>query len=417
MKWLRIFPIILVLFSCDWSLERVEIQDQIKHRAINLAVGDTSSLVIEGQGFSEAVLADTSIVEVIYSLLSQGVEYSFVAKQAGQTLLALAYDETGSDSYSVLEYIQLVVSDGISLDVYSREDHSINYRDYVSVGDFDRIDSVATLVTGDVGDELWFPVGGASNEALNFMGNRPGETTLLISFFDRESVLITTLLFECHVSIRKITLAEFFTNSGCVNCPEANHYMDNIFGDRSEDMALIRYHVSWTDPNDPMNNYNPTEVRERVIFYGVYLAPSFVLDGTTIGTLDETDWISRVDAATSLPADVYVSPIEVIESTDSLLYLDFELESFGADLGTLDVWSLVLEDSITYAGTNGEILHMQVMRDMTSSSVSGLLEDTAVSHDLTAPYAELRGTSRTIVVYVQDPATKRVLQARRQILD
>jgi len=331
----------------------------------------------------------------------------------------VAYNPDGQE-ISRLHFIHILVSDGILLDVASRQETLISYSDYLTIDELAQLDSVDISIESETGKQIILGDNAQSLNSLSFMGNHPGEATIQINFFDREGGLLNALLFECNVAISKMVMAELFTNSGCVNCPEANHYMDNIYADHADILALVRYHVSWTDPFDPMNNYNPTEVRERVIFYSVFLAPSFVLDGGIVSTLDETDWISRIDAASQVPAPIYISPVDVAESIDSL-FLSFDLESFQEDLGELDVLGMVLEDSVYYPGSNGEEIHMQVMRDMTSVRVSGILSDEEVSLSLKQPSAppsvENPGTSRHLIIYIQDADTRQIIQASTQYLD
>jgi len=418
MRLITALFMVLAIVSCDWVPEEVGITDRVSYLAINLAVGDTSTIEIMGQDFVLENTVDAQVVELIQSEGGGGVTFTLVALTAGQTQLQLSYTEYGPDGqeFTKLHTLHILVSDGILLDVASRSETLIYYSDYLTENELDQLDSVGVTLESESGDQIIFPDGGHDLNYLSFIGNHPGEATIQVNFFDEARGLITGLLFQCHVSIPKVIMAELFTNSGCVNCPEANHYIDNIYAGHSEDMALVRYHVSWTDPHDPMNNYNPTEVRERVIFYGIFLAPSFVLDGSIVSTLDETDWIARIDAASQMEAPVYISPIQVSESADSLM-ISYDLESFQEDLGELDVWSMVLEDSVYYEGSNGEEIHNQVMRDMTSTRVSGILADQEVIQSLKQPAAENVGTSRSLLVYVQRTDTKQVIQAAKRVLN
>ena len=216
-------------------------------------------------------------------------------------------------------------------------------------------------------------------------------------------------------NILKKVLVELFTNSGCVNCPEANLYLDNISAVYADDMNIVRYHVNWTDPNDPMNLYNPTEVLDRVLYYSVFAVPAFVVDGAPSGTLNEADWSGRIAAASNETAQVYISAIDVVESIDSL-HLEFELKTFGVNMTALTAWSLVSEDSIHFLGTNGEDLHMQVMRDMTSTDISALDNSMVIQQSLKKP-ADYGATGpMNLLIYVQGESDKAILQSRAQNL-
>jgi hypothetical protein len=134
-----------------------------------------------------------------------------------------------------------------------------------------------------------------------------------------------------------------------------------------------------------------------------------------VGTLDENDWSTRIITAAEAEAELYVSQIDVIESVDSLL-LEYELSSFGVEYSDLAVWTLVLEDSIEYLGSNGEDLHMDVMRDMTSSRIISLTNSLTIQHSLKKPDDYGFTGPMNLLVFVQSESDKAVLQARKQIL-
>jgi len=164
-----------------------------------------------------------------------------------------------------------------------------------------------------------------------------------------------------------------------------------------------------------MNLYNPGEVENRRAYYNIIAAPGFVLEGTLINSLDEDDWSGRVFNASQEVAPIYIGPVDVLETVDSL-HLEFELNSFTLSLSDLTVWSLVLEDSIEYAGPNGEDLHMDVMRDMTSISLGGINGFKMIQHSLKKPDNYGTAGPMNLMVFIQADSDKSVLQSRKQNL-
>jgi hypothetical protein len=253
------------------------------------------------------------------------------------------------------------------------------------------------------------------NTKLVILGEEPGFVELIIECYDADHNLIEALFYEIELSINKVVLAELFTNTGCVNCPEANHYLDNISVAFPEDFSLVRYHVNWTDPFDPMNLYNPVDVEGRRAYYNIFAAPGLVLDGTLVSSLDEDDWSGRVFNASQDMTPVYISPIDVAESLDSL-HLEFDLNSFSSTVTDITIWSLVLEDSIEYAGSNGETIHMDVMRDMTSNPMGVLSGLSTIQHSLKKPDDYGATGPMNLLVFVQSDLDKAVLQSHKQNL-
>ena len=404
--------LLLALGACEWTPEQVAVFENSSYRSLTLAVGDTTEIILLGNTFLEPQISNPEIVEVLSPEVGG---YAFIGLAAGQVDIVIEYPvlDQNNESGAAVLYVKLIITNGMPLTVFVGEQLDVDLSSYIDSTALSLLDSVDILVTADPGSERLLVNADSQLKQLAFEGLRPGDLDVVVAYFDREGLLLSSLLFECHIAIRKIVLAELFTNTGCVNCPEANHYMDNILVERAANVALVRYHVSWTDPRDPMNLYNPSEVRDRVIYYGIYTAPALVLEGVQVSTLNETDWIGRIDAAAQVTAPIYISPVDLMASADSL-FLSYDLESFGQGLNDLLVWSMVLEDSIFFLGSNGEDVHRQVMRDMTSDPISGILTDLTVHQSLRRPEAFDSGVPMSLIIFIQDPASREILQTRRQ---
>ncbi|NQV14760.1 hypothetical protein HQ531_04820 [bacterium] len=409
-----IFVISILFWSCEWEPDQVEVDVKTSYRILNIAVGDTAKIDIRGIGFDPLEGIDTSIVKVIERIESDSAHYTFIGKVAGQVDLILRYQlelTPNSGLEPATMYLKLTFSNGVPLGIHVGDSLSVDLLDYFDSMTLATIDSMSVSRSGP---NFWVDLD-LNSGIIRIEALSPGINDLLLLPYNIEGQQLTPLLFEVSSSIRKVVLAEMFTNSGCVNCPQANGYLDNIYESYSEDLVVLRYHVNWTDPADPMNLYNPTEVWTRVLYYSAFAAPGFVLDGSLVGTLDEADWIGRVGLAAAGATPLYISPVDFIESSDSL-FINYKLDTFGENLNSVVCWSTVIEDSIEFLGSNGEDIHMQVMRDMEFTLIPEIDSVITIHHSLKKPDDFGSANPMSLLVFVQSESDKMVLQARQTSL-
>jgi hypothetical protein len=79
----------------------------------------------------------------------------------------------------------------------------------------------------------------------------------------------------------RVVLLEDFTNCGCGYCwnfePALNSFVNSHLA--AGDLSVIRVHVSWPDPSDPIYAANPTQQTARKSFYSVTGVPWVQMDG------------------------------------------------------------------------------------------------------------------------------------------
>ena len=67
---------------------------------------------------------------------------------------------------------------------------------------------------------------------------------------------------------QRLVVFEQFTQASCPPCATANPPLNVMLNANSTKVVSIKYQTSWPGV-DPMNAQNPTEVADRVTYYGV----------------------------------------------------------------------------------------------------------------------------------------------------
>lgn len=181
---------------------------------------------------------------------------------------------------------------------------------------------------------------------------------------------------------------------------------------------VIRYHCWWPGSDDPYYNFNITENRARVNYYGADYTPHLYIDGIIDAGSNSGSWGSRFmnesDVWSPLVMRVngtYDSENRTGEFTVSVFA---ELDP-GANNMKLRV--ALIEDRISWRAPNGTTIHNQTMRDMipTAQGVGFTLEqgDTYEYTDTFAVPTPLDPDNCILVAFVQSDANRQVLQAGR----
>lgn len=402
-KLLLLLPVLLMIPSCEWQPTTVTIPAETIFQTVNLVPGDTSVIDMERKISAISEISDPGIVAV--ELTSAG-NIQLIAQSVGESVVSLS-SMTADEQDKGEAYLKVVVTNGIYLQLYMGEEKVLPLSDYLTADQLSKVDSIQSTTTLQV-------IYNGNSETLAILSGLPGEVNLEIVALDNNGVQIAPLVFDTETIIRKRVLAELFTNAGCVNCPAANENLDHLFKNFPDDFSAIRYHVFWTDPNDPMNLYNPSEVEARRVYYGSsFEAPRLFMDGTLESDFSTYTTLSNVvEQKISGGTDIYLSYSDLDISNDSL-FLDISIQNFSSTLGAVNCWTVLTEDSIYYVGTNGETIHNQAMRDMTSSKISSPGSDQILSHSLKLTPDFAVDEVYRLVTFIQDDQTKAI----RQVFD
>jgi len=215
-------------------------------------------------------------------------------------------------------------------------------------------------------------------------------------------------------------LVEVFTNVGCTPCVPVNHVLDEIMHDHSQDITMIRYHWNSPLPIDPMYDYNPADVELRRTMYSVLFCPVVVVNGVHIlngqGPV-ENNANSIVLSEIAQESDMYLGHTYDLSANGDSIIVDLEVRPFNTINDAVKIWAVVVEDSIEYAAFNGELIHMQVMRDLNSSAeFSSLTKDEMYTSRISLLKPEGYSNDNPffyVVSMVQSVQTNKIYQSNR----
>ena len=89
-----------------------------------------------------------------------------------------------------------------------------------------------------------------------------------------------TQLVYVHTNPR-VVFVEEFTNTDCPPCATQNPAFDALLmaNRTAGKVSMVKYHAPWPGPLDPMNNFNPTDVSDRLYYYGSLGLPNALMNG------------------------------------------------------------------------------------------------------------------------------------------
>lgn len=242
----------------------------------------------------------------------------------------------------------------------------------------------------------------------------------------------------------RTVLAEVFTGSGCPPCVAADLAFDAMLERYSrKDLVVIMYHLHIPLP-DPMTNPS-TEARSK--FYEVRSVPSYLLDGESNrggGSRDATqgfyDRINpTIEQRLETAAEARLTFSASLEGTTVKVKAD--VSQIKDDATDVKLQVALVEEMLSFSGENGIRLHPMVVRSLAGPDAGGFAVDPAkpeaVEHtfDIAAVTEELKAflddfdsklpagrklsqkkheinpNNLSVVAFVQDQSTKKILQA------
>jgi thiol-disulfide isomerase/thioredoxin len=162
----------------------------------------------------------------------------------------------------------------------------------------------------------------------------------------------------------KAVLAELFTGSECPPCVASDLGFDGLIeAYRPDQLVILEYHLPIPRPDPIMN----VATKARAIYYKVNSTPTIYIDGEKkiLGGGRRSIVETKFDEySTEINSRIYETPKVKLgvsakrEGDDVVVNLTFSRELSGAD------YHLVLiQEEVTYAGSNGILYHKKVVRD------------------------------------------------------
>ncbi len=406
--------ILLIILGCELIPEAVEPPADESVKKEYLQPGDTLEISIESlinensqNGmFSFKDLGDSNIVTItqIESMLI------VIGKNFGSTTITAQFNN--ADKNQII-YLNFIVLEGFPVFNKVGEEIIIKPAEYFeSLGEIEP-DSIYLVSEEEITSFTWR---NDNNQNLVLTGIRPGTHNVVFSV--RDSTDIHEVYLTIETSVRQVVMGEVFTNVGCIPCVPVNHELDVIIDEQQENITMIRYHWNSPLPLDPMYDYNPNDVEWRRTMYDVPFCPVVVINGSHIlfGQAPvENNANSIVLSEIAQENNLYLGhTVNLIE--DSIL-VDIEVYPFSMVNDIVKVWAFVVEDSINYSAPNGELIHMQVMRDLNSGDEWDTLEE---NETYSSQISLLKPDDYTIdhplfhvITLVQSVVDNRVFQSNR----
>lgn len=223
-------------------------------------------------------------------------------------------------------------------------------------------------------------------------------------------------------SPRKV-LYEHFTQASCGPCASVNPNLHPILERNKDVLVRITHQVSWPG-YDPMNKDNPSEVANRVSYYGINAVPSSRMNGAVAQvtpSIAVNDGSIQAAAAQGSAYEIIIS--NQVNESISEMNVQIEVKLSGIPRSKAVLRAAVLEKIIKFnqaPGSNGEKEFHHVMKKYLTSMSGNALSELKNPGDLlqfsfSYKFDKLYDfRNLEIAAFVQDDANKEVLQAEGQ---
>ncbi|MFK5857265.1 MAG: T9SS type A sorting domain-containing protein [Bacteroidota bacterium] len=213
------------------------------------------------------------------------------------------------------------------------------------------------------------------------------------------------------IVLPRLPLFEEFTSSTCAPCASFNSTFVPWCASNADDISLIKYQMNWPGAGDP---YYTAEGGTRRNYYGVNAVPDLFCNG------DHTGASTSAAAAALSSASLLTSTLDIASSftmSGSTISVTTNILPF-ANSSSLKVYNIIVEKITTgNVATNGETEFEHVMMKMMPSAngasesfVTGVPSQFSYTYDMATTNVE-EMDDLLVVVIVQDPSTKEVMQS------
>ena len=165
------------------------------------------------------------------------------------------------------------------------------------------------------------------------------------------------------------TLVEFFTNTSCIGCPVAGHYLNRIndlegVTINDTNVVILTVHTTMF-PNDPFHLFNTTDNLSRQQYYN---AGSFNPVAYSNGSImpipfDQNGWTSQINQYLSILNSFGINATNAFDTASRTGTLNLTIGQFsGTQINDLKLLIAVTESNLYYNAPNGETEFNNIMR-------------------------------------------------------
>jgi hypothetical protein len=217
----------------------------------------------------------------------------------------------------------------------------------------------------------------------------------------------------------RIVLFEDFTNSGCGPCwsvePQVNAFVNAHLA--AGDLAVLRCHVDWPSPSDPIYLANPAEQNARKAVYGVSSVPTFKMDGVLTPNAGGLENAFNTRSAVPTYLDIHV--VRNGDDETGIIGIRLIAEQDLQNQANMRLFSVIVEDNVPGVGYWAGSVFEQAFRD----NLTGYPYGDAVEFEAPYPDTLYFEADYDITAWVNDelhlatfvqqigPATKEVMNA------
>ncbi len=231
--------------------------------------------------------------------------------------------------------------------------------------------------------------------------------------------------------VPRVVLVERFTNVGCPPCVYASENEDLFTDDHNlKNLAIIKYHVDWPDPLDPMFLNNEEEQELRWTQYSVSGVPNVKVDGIVTPTYPYTysAYYEAYATRAAIDSPFALSAEGSLGATTATVYVNVTAVD-SVPVGDLRVRTVLYLNNVDYPikpGSSGET-HFEFVfldfvpdfdgRDLIISQGQTLsfVESFTIPTEIPAgggdPAIPVQRSQFGVVSFVQDNSSKEVHQA------
>ncbi|MBD3369574.1 T9SS type A sorting domain-containing protein [Candidatus Fermentibacteria bacterium] len=181
----------------------------------------------------------------------------------------------------------------------------------------------------------------------------------------RPVILALLVLAAIGGTAERVVLLEDFTNCGCGYCwnfePTLNSFVNTHLA--AGDLSVIRVHVSWPDPSDPIYTANPNQQNARKTFYGVNGVPWVQMDGVIHAQSSASGLQNAFNNRINVPSHLKILLSREGDDQTGTITVGLIAEQDLEEQATLRLFSTVVEDDVPGAGYWSGTYFDQAFRD------------------------------------------------------